>query len=106
MSSGVATAASDVFISAGWSLNALPIYHISAVTGVLGKAAMKVREETKAPHTGSQQCASPCSQLHQLRRGSPKASRASSLCSCYEKGCVWFINALLLVNRAACVRFS
>ena len=53
MGSGVATAASDVFISAGWSPNALPIYHISAVSGVLGKAVMKVREETKAPHTSS-----------------------------------------------------
>ena len=53
MGSGVATAAPDVFISAGWSPNALPIYHILAVSGVLGKAAMKVREETKAPHTSS-----------------------------------------------------
>ena len=30
-----------------------PTYHISVVSGVLGKAAMKVREETKAPHTSS-----------------------------------------------------
>ena len=83
-----------------------PTYHISVVSGVLGKAAMKVREETKAPHTGNQQCASPCSQLHRLRRGSFKSSRASSLCSCDKKGCVWSVNALLLGNRAACVRFS
>ena len=68
MGSGVATAAPDVFISAGWSPNALPIYHISAVSGVLGKAAMKVREEMEASHW---QFASPCSQLHDFEEGRP-----------------------------------
>ena len=33
-----------------WLESKRPTYHISAVSGVLGKAVMKVREETKAPH--------------------------------------------------------